>query len=179
MDFSQILEGILKDPKTLETISKKTWLSWGDVKWEITKALPVLLWQLEENSKDSSKLEELKKAIEKKHSGDILKKISDIDLDDGAKIIGHIFGKGSAKTESKLGSWNVLKALWPIVMGALWKSVNAKWWWVESILWALSGSSKTSNILVSFLDKDWDGDIKDDLFKMLINWLKKKFLGWK
>ena len=180
MDFNKILESVLKDPKTLEVISNKVGLASGDTKWEISKALPILLGQLEKNSKDSSKLELMKNALGKKHDWNILNNLSDwIDLKDWWKIIGHIFGRDSANIERKLWNWNVLKALWPIVMGALWKSVNAKWWEIWDIAWMLSASSKSSNILISFLDKDGDWDIKDDLFKMFINWLKKKFLGGK
>jgi hypothetical protein len=144
------------------------------------KALPLILEWLEENTKDLSKLEALKKAIDKKHSWDILEKVWNIDLEDWWKIISHIFWSKKTDIEKKVGNSNVLKALWPIVMGALWKSAKEKWWNLEAIIWVLSWSWKKSSwILVAIFDKDGDWDYKDDLFKMLLNWIKKFFISKK
>ena len=181
MDLTNVLQDLLKDPKTLETISKKTWLSWNSTKKEIAKVLPSILEQLEENTKDDSKIEWLKNAIEKKHNGSIFDNLEEnLDLNDWAKIANHIFWDKLKNVEKLGANKEVLSALWPIVLWALWKTAKAKWWdSLQAIISVLSGTWKKSSILVAFLDKNWDWEIKDDLIRMLINWVKKFFLGKK
>ena len=178
MDINNVLESVLKNPEFLDVISKKTWLEKKQAKWEIAKALPLILEWLEENVKDPNKLESLKTALEKKHSQWFWDKFWNIDLEDGWKIISHIFWDKKNDIEKKVGNTDVLKALWPVVMWALGKSAKEKWGSLEAIIWVLSWSSKKSSwILVAIFDKDGDWDYKDDLFKMILNWIKRKFLG--
>ncbi len=177
MDLTSVLWDILKNPKTIETISKKTWLSGDNTKQAIAKALPSILEQLEKNTQDKTKLEWLKKAIETKHSWDVLENIWEkLDLSDWTKIISHIFWNNLSSIEKKVWNKEILSALGPIVMWALWKTSKAKWWDISSIIWVLTWSSKNSNILVAFLDKNWDWKIQDDLIRIFINWIKKFFV---
>ncbi len=177
MEINDILGEVLKNPKSLEVLSKKTWLSTNDTKSSIAKALPMILSQLEKNASDSTQKWLLAQAIEKKHSWEILDNLEKLDLNDWDKIISHLFWWEKSKIEKKVWNSSVLKALWPIVLGALWKKAKLSNSWVWNILWTLSWSSKWVNsILVWFLDKNGDWDIKDDLFRMVLNWIKRKFL---
>jgi hypothetical protein len=65
----------------------------------------------------------------------------------------------------------VLSALAPIVMWALWKANSETWkkaWDLLSSDWIIM------KMATSFLDKDWDWSITDDLFDMAMNFVKWK-----
>ena len=77
-----------------------------------------------------------------------------------------------------------LKGIAPLLMGALGKTKATEGFDVAGLTQGLLSGQKEmqdqgllNGALVSFLDKDGDGDIKDDLLNMGVNALKNKFFG--
>jgi hypothetical protein len=100
MDLSGMMTDLLKD-QAIEAISKKTGLDLESSKSMASKALPMLLGALKNNSADDSKKESLEKAVAK-NDGSILDNLDNIDLNDGSKILGHIFGDKKEEVEKQV-----------------------------------------------------------------------------
>ncbi len=163
MNLNWVIDTLF-DEKTIDSISKKAWLDSKTSKKLTETALPILLWKLKKNADNPKKAKSLDKAI-KKNDGSILDNLDNLDLEDGGKIIGHIFGNKVDKVKSKVWHPSILEIIAPIIMWILWKAnsdtgldaknlLSSEW-----IVWKLA---------TSFFDKDWDGDIKDDLIWMVI-----------
>lgn len=171
MDLSSIMTTMLKD-QAVKAISKKTGMDEQAASEMTAKALPMLLKQLKNNATDPAKAEWLEKAVAN-NDGSLLSNLDGIDLQDGGKMLGHIFGGMQADAEQKAGSSEGLAALAPIVMAALGKANSDSGETAGSML----SSDMVMKVAGSFLDKDGDWDIKDDLMSMGMAFLKKKFSG--
>ncbi len=184
LDITSILWDILSSG-TLQKISSNSWIDSKITGSILSQALPSLLKWLKNNTNTPEGVDSLFSALWKNHNGDILKSNSKIDTSDGKKILGHILGWEEKKIliwsiSEKLGiswkqAWSTLDNLAPILLGALWKA-NKEWilqpWNIGNILWS---KDIESSLLTSFLDKDGDGDIKDDLLEMWMNMAKGLF----
>lgn len=166
MDLSGMMSSLLKD-QAMKAISKKTGLDLGTSKGLAAKALPMILWALKKNSQDDAKKASLEKAVAG-NDGSIMDNFDNIDLKDWGKILGHIFGDKKEEAEKEAGNSSILAALAPMVMWALWKANSDSGSSASSMLW----DSGLMKMATSFLDKDGDGDIKDDLLAMAM----KKFM---
>lgn len=167
--------------QAINTISKRSGVEPKIGSKIISEALPELLGHIQKNTSEAKWLENFLWALGK-HEENI--SLSDIDENDGKKILGHILGNDETSITNnisqKLGiestqASTALKNIAPILMK---KFGKAKAEWIinstntNDILSALS----KKNILTNILDKDGDGDIKDDLLNMGINYLKNRFL---
>jgi hypothetical protein len=94
--------------------------------------------------------------------------LSNIDLKDGSKILWHIFWNKKEEVEKEIWNTDILSALAPIVMWFLWKANSNTGSSANSLL---SWDSDIMKIAGSFLDKNWDWNVKDDLLWMAM----KKF----
>ncbi len=168
MDLSNIMSEMLKD-KIIDKISEKSWTDINSSKKMVAKALPLILWALKDNSNDPEKKESLEKAV-KKNDGSVIDNLGLLDLEDGNKILWHIFWDKKENVEKEVWDKKILSALASLVMWALWKANSSSWDSASSLL----SSPWLMNIATSFLDKDWDGDIKDDLLWMAMWFFKKK-----
>jgi hypothetical protein len=167
MDLWSLVSDLLKD-QAIKAISKKTGLDEASAKSIAAKAMPALLWALKKNASDPKKAESLEKAVEK-NDGSVLDNLESVDLEDWEKILGHVFGEDKEKIASQVGNKSVLAALAPMLMWALWKANSVTW----KKAWDLLSSDWTiMKMATSFLDKDWDWSITDDLFDMAM----KKFV---
>lgn len=169
MDLSSLMTDMLKE-KAIDAIAWKTGLDTTSAKSMAAKALPMIMKQLQKNSKDSTKSESLEKAVEW-NDGSILDNLDNIDLKDWSKILWHIFGDDKEKIAEEVWNKWVMEALAPLVMWTLWKANSDSWDKASSLLasdWIIM------KMATSFLDKDWDGDIKDDLMWMAMNFIKGK-----
>lgn len=152
----------------------------------VSQALPELLKSVGQQTQTQQGKEWLLGALEK-HSGDIFSNNSSIDTTDGNKILWHIMGN-SKKEElvdqltrsiwaNKEETNGVINSIAPLLMGSLWKATKSGNLDVKHLSNILSnGGSLKSNLITSMLDKDGDGDIRDDLLNMGINYIKKSFL---
>ncbi len=170
MSVNDILQDVLKK-NVLETISQKTWLDTETSKKMSQIALPKMLEALQNNAKDPKKAEALENAISKDHDWSIFDNLQNLDLTDWQKIVSHIFGDNKSKIEKEVGNSDVLSAIAPMLLWALWKQKQKTW---ISASKNLSQDSLFMQMSKKFLDKDWDWDIKNDLFWMAMNYIKGK-----
>ncbi len=166
-----MIGGMISDG-LVDKISQKTWVDAGSTQKMVTQALPMILNQLKNNAADSKVSADLESAVEG-NDGSILDNLDTIDLKDGSKILQHIFWGDLSEVTEKIWNKDVLAALAPVVMWVLWKANSDLW---QSALSLLSWGN-INDIATSFIDKDGDGDVKDDLMSMGMNFLKKKFQG--
>lgn len=182
MDISNMILANLKG-KALEQITSKVWGDSAATKAIAAKALPMILGQLSKNSESSQGAEQINTALNS-HLWE-----SKVDMTDGSKILGHIFGGSDdaidqvakASGQSKEQAWGVMSALSSIVMETLWDQKKASSWFdASSVTKMLSGVGKDSDILGMVMDQDGDGDFdKQDAMKFGMGWIKNKFLGKK
>ena len=147
----------------------------------LEKALPSILSGLEKNTQTQDGKKALDIALDK-HTGE-----TKINLEDGAKILGHILWNdkeseieniAKATGVSKEQSSDVMSMLSSLVMEKLGDQKKAGLW-VDDITKMLSGASKSGGFLKGF-DQDGDGDVdKNDAIKFGLGYVMKKFLGKK
>ena len=130
MDLNQVLKTLLSN-ESLAGVAKKAGVDIDDVKKVVTSALPSLLGGATAQSKNKETAQGFAEALNQhaksdtKNIGDFLK---DIDIEDGAKILGHLFGQNtlsqaeniSKKTGvSKANTGNILSLMAPLFMSSL------------------------------------------------------------
>ncbi len=179
---------LLQDLISTESINKITKVSGTDsntTKKIISQALPELLKSVEKQAESDKSRTWLLRALEN-HSGEVFSKDVSIDATDGSKILWHIMWN-SKKQElveqltnslwtKKQDTDGVINSIAPLLMGSLWKATKSGNLDIGDLWKILSNSgSLKSNLLTSMLDKDGDGDIKDDLLNMGVNYIKKSF----
>ncbi len=182
MELSNMLLEWLKG-KALEQISQYVGGDTKSTKSIASKALPMILKQLEQNSQDPKKVEDLNNALNS-HLWE-----SKIDIDDGAKILWHLFAwsnraiasvaKASGQDTEKT-KW-VMSALSSVIMETLGDQKKAAGGFNPGDLTKiLAWIGKDTDILAMVMDQDGDGDFdKQDVMKFGISWIKKRFLGKK
>ena len=168
----------------------------------LSTALPLILGAMKNNASTPDGAAGLLKALgNDKHSGGILENLGSvlggggIDTDvlqDGAGILGHVFGgkeENVAQAVSKssgmdLGSaMNILKVAGPVLMGVLGKQtrqqgVNNQSGIGNVLGGLLGGQEKQQQSIVNrLLDADGDGSIIDDVAGMLLSGGGKKKSG--
>ena len=109
-----------------------------------------------------------------------------MDTQDGAKILGHVLGNRSSGVERKLSAQTglqpnqvngVLTQLAPLVMGMLGQQKAQQGISSDGIgmlLGGLLGNSDMLGMVTSLLDSDKDGDVMDDVSKLLGGFFGKK-----
>lgn len=182
MELSNMLLENLKG-KALQQIAQQIWGDSKTTKSIAAKALPMILGQLEKNAWDEAWASAINDALNS-HLWE-----SKIDLNDGKKILGHIFWDTQSAVESvSAASWKsqedslwVMSALSSVIMETLWDQKKAAWGFdANDIIKLLSGTGKDTDILWMVMDQDGDGDFDgQDAMKFGMWWIKKKFLGKK
>ena len=174
MDIKQMLMNGVQD-KIVEQIAAKTGLSWAMSKNAIKAALPMIMWKLSQNADTDEGKQSLDAALEK-HTNE-----ENIDENEWTKILGHLFGNDTSKVSEAVAvkAWvtneqasSITSMLTASVMWKLWAEKKA---W-NDVATELQNDSMAKWMLTSFLDKDGDGDIKDDLMAKGMDFLKKKFM---
>jgi len=165
----------------------------------LSAALPLILGAMKNNAKTPEGAAGLLSALgNQKHGGGILDNlgsilggggIDDDVMQDGAGILGHVFGgkeENVANAVSKssgvdLGSaMNILKVAAPFLMGYLGKQTRQQGVSNQSGIGDLLGgmlggeSNDQQNMVEKLLDADGDGSIIDDVAGMLLSGGKKK-----
>ena len=189
----ETLLGLLEG-QDLEKLTSQIGGTEGEVKNGVMAALPAMLAALNKNTSTAEGAEALNKALETKHDGSILNNLEGYlqnpDLQDGAGILGHLFGNQTsnvAQAVSKTsgldsnGSMKMLQMLAPLVLGALGQQKK------ENNLDAQGVGNLTSNLAANFagengimsmvtnlLDSNKDGNVMDDVMGLV-----GKFFGGK
>ncbi len=185
MDITQLLETALASGAA-DKLATKLGVESSVAKKMIALGAPVLLSQLSKNAETEEGANSLYNALDKHTAAK-----TDIDDDDseGQKIIGHVFWDEKESTAAKIAkeagvskeqAGGALASLAPLLLGALGEEKSKGGLTLDNLSWILSSTSKNSrsmleSLAVNLLDKNNDGDYKDDLLRMGANWLKKQF----
>jgi hypothetical protein len=163
----------------------------------LTTALPLILGAMKNNTTTPKGAEGLLSALANKHDGSLLDNLSGLlgsndVLNDGAGILGHIFGGKeqnvakavSAKSGIDMNSaLNLLKMAAPVIMGYLGKQSRknnvSDVGGIQNLLGSLlgSGAQKEQSLITSILDADGDGSVIDDIIGMAAGGKKKGGIG--
>ncbi|MCK5443156.1 MAG: DUF937 domain-containing protein [Maribacter sp.] len=163
----------------------------------LSMAMPLLLGAMKKNVTSSQGAQGLMSALSSKHDGSILDNLGGLFgggvdesvMNDGAGILGHVFGGKQPQVENALSQKsgmdagsiaNILKIAAPIVMGFLGKQkaqsnvsdANG----LNGLLGGMLGGQPQQNqsLITTLLDSDGDGSILDDVAGMVLNSGKKK-----
>lgn len=194
MNIMDLLNGAGGD-KLISSVSSQLNIDKNTANNAVLTALPLILAGMKKNAESSKGAESLNNALETKHDGSILDNLVNLNSNtqelekDGNGILGHIFGEKlnvinkEVSTKTGLDSANTKKLmaiLAPIAMGMLGKQKrksNTGAGGIEDLLGGLltgvsapKGKAKKGGLggmLSSFIDKDHDGNILDDLADML------------
>ena len=167
----------------------------------LSMAMPLLMGAMKKNSSSSEGAQGLMNALSSKHDGSILNDLGGLFgggvdqsvMDDGAGILGHVFGSKQPQVENALSSKSgidagsiaqILQIAAPILLGYLGKQTRQQN--VSSpddlsgLLGGLMGGNNTQkeqSLIETFLDSDGDGSVIDDLAGMVLNSGGKKSGG--
>lgn len=163
----------------------------------LSMAMPLLLGAMKKNVSSPQGAEGLMSALSNKHDGSILDNlgglfqggVDDSVMNDGAGILGHVFGGKQPQVENALSEKSgldagsvaqILKIAAPIVMGFLGKQTAQSNVSDSSGMNALLGSmlggqpQQNQSLITTLLDADGDGSILDDVAGMVMGSNKKK-----
>ncbi|MCM4171684.1 DUF937 domain-containing protein [Arenibacter sp. TNZ] len=163
----------------------------------LSMAMPLLLGAMKKNASSPQGAEGLMNALSSKHDGGLLDNLGGLFgggvdqsvMDDGAGILGHVFGGKQANVENALSQKSgldagsvaqILKIAAPLVMAYLGKqkaqsNVNDSNG-LNSLLGSMLGGQPQQNqsLITTLLDADGDGSILDDVAGMVMGTSKKK-----
>ncbi|MER3373661.1 MAG: DUF937 domain-containing protein [Allomuricauda sp.] len=165
-------------------------------------AMPLLMGAMKKNASTPGGAQGLMNALSSKHDGSILNDLGGLFgggvdqsvMDDGAGILGHVFGSKQPQVENALSSKSgidagtisqILKIAAPIILGYLGKQTRqqnvSSPEGLNGLLGGLMGGGRTANkqqsLIETFLDSDGDGSVIDDLAGMVLNGGSKKKSG--
>lgn len=160
-------------------------------------AMPLILGALKKNVATPQGAQGLMGALSSKHDGSILDDLGGLFgggvdesvINDGAGILGHVFGNKQPQVENALSQKsgmdaasiaNILKIAAPIVMGFIGRQTSQNnindASGMNSLLGGLLGGQPKQNqsLITTLLDADGDGSILDDVAGMVMGTSKKK-----
>lgn len=160
----------------------------------LSMAMPLLMGAMKKNASTPGGAQGLMNALSSKHDGSILDDLGGLFgggvdqsvMDDGAGILGHVFGSKQPQVENALSSKSgidagtisqILKIAAPIILGYLGKQTRqqnvSSPEGLNGLLGGLMGGGRTANkqqsLIETFLDSDGDGSVIDDLAGMVLN----------
>jgi len=162
----------------------------------LSMAMPLILGAMKKNVSTPQGAQGLMGALSSKHDGSILDNlgglfgggVDEAVTNDGAGILGHLFGGGQSTVESALSQKSgmdassiasILKIAAPIVMGFIGKQTKQNnvqdASGMNSLLGGLLGGQPKQNqsLITTLLDADGDGSILDDVAGMVMGGGKK------
>jgi hypothetical protein len=163
----------------------------------LSMAMPLILGAMKKNVSTPQGAQGLMNALSSKHDGGILDDlgglfqggVDEAVTQDGAGILGHLFGGNQANVENALSQKsgmetgsiaNILKIAAPIVMGFIGKQTAQSNVSDSNGMNALLGSmlggqpKENQSLITTLLDADGDGSILDDVAGMVMGTNKKK-----
>ena len=181
----------LTDDKVVNRLSQSSQAKPDQVAQLIQLGIPTLVQALKNNASSPNGALSLNKALDQHASDpvhDLGSFMDQLDPQDGSKIIGHILGSNTNKVQTKLGAQtglgsdqvgSLLSSLAPILMGTLAqqkKSGASSGMDIGGLLGGLLGGSgdDMAKMAMGFLDSDHDGDVMDDVGKLLGGFLNKR-----
>ena len=174
MDLSSVMTTLLSSD-SVKNLSKKTGSSQSDVTSVLTAALPLLLDGANSQAKDESTAESFTKALlqhSEDDTSDLSSFLGNVDMEDGAKIIGHLLGSSTESTTKKLSKSSgtssdstaqILSAAAPLLMSLLGqetkkstKSSSTKNELLGDVVTAVLDNVDVGSLLMGMLSSDSD-----------------------
>lgn len=192
-DLNELLS-LLNKKETLSQLGKSVNAKPDQVKSFAETAIPTLLEALSRNASTPDGAQSINKALDQhqnKDLGDLMGFFNGVDTGDGSKIIGHVLGNKANTVENKLAQSTgldvaqvagLLNQFGPLILSFLGNQKKQSNVSAEGLsglasgLGTLFGANNSSDLMgmaSKFLDADGDGDMTDDLSKMLGGFLKK------
>ncbi len=163
----------------------------------LSMAMPLLLGAMKKNVSSPEGAAGLMSALSGKHNGGILDNlgglfgggVDDSVMQDGAGILGHVFGNKQPQVENALSQKSgldagsiaqILKIAAPIVMGYIGKQTAqsnvSDAGGMNALLGSMLGGQPQENqsLITTLLDADGDGSILDDVAGMVMGSTKQK-----
>jgi hypothetical protein len=192
----QLMQSVLSalDAQRVDSMSRQLGTSPQQTERAIEAAVPLLLGQLARNSSQPQGAQSLQRALAKDHSQVDLQGLlgsvlggragnNEQPLQDGASILGHIFGQRQPRVASSVGqiggmngqqSGQLLSMLAPIVMAVLSRAMQSRGGTPAAVGDILGDEQRTlqnnpgaGGLLGKVLDRDGDGDV--DVSDLLSN----------
>ncbi|HEA23460.1 MAG TPA: DUF937 domain-containing protein [Pricia antarctica] len=167
----------------------------------LTMALPLLMGAMKKNASTQEGAQGLMSALSNKHDGSILSNLGGLFgggvdqsvKEDGAGILGHVFGGKQSQVQNALSQKSgldagsiatILQVAAPILMGMIGQQKQKQNvsdpGGLQSLLASMMGggqqADKQQSLIESFLDSDGDGSILDDVASLALGG-KKGGLG--
>ncbi len=193
MDILSILN-TLQDNKAVNELTKSVGGNSDQVKKAVELGLPMLMQAMNNNAKTPQGAAALAKALDQHKEDpvdDVLGFLKGVDVNDGKKILGHVLQQKNASVQKNLAAQtgmssnqieNLLSQLAPVLMGALGKEKSQKGVDANGLtsmipmITGLLGKGSNQDLMgmaTKLLDADGDGDIMDDVSKLLGGFFKK------
>lgn len=193
MDILSILN-TLQDNQAVNQLTKSVGGNSDQVRKAVELGLPMLMQAMNNNAKTPQGAASLAKALDQHKEDpvdDVLGFLKGVDVNDGKKILGHVFQQKNTSVQKNLAAQtgmsgnqveNLLAQLAPVVLGALGKEKSQKGVDANGLtsmipmIAGMLGSGSNQDLMgmaTKLLDADGDGDIMDDVSKMLGGFFKK------
>lgn len=193
MDIFKLLNEQMNDRETLDKLGGSVGAAPDQVQQLAQIGLPALLQALGRNAATSEGAASLASALDQHQDDDVDDLdgfLNNVDREDGAKMLQHIFGGNNSRVENKLAQKTgmemnqvsgLMAQLAPLLLGALAqqkKQQNVDQSGITDMLGGLlqqSAGSKNNfmNMAMDLLDADNDGSIMDDLGGMFKGFMKR------
>ena len=193
MDIFKLLNEQMSDSDMLDKLGRSAGAGPLQVQQLAQIGLPALLQALGRNAATSEGAASLASALDQHQDDDVDDLdgfLNNVDREDGAKMLQHIFGGNNARVENKLAQKTgmemnqvsgLMAQLAPLLLGALAqqkKQQNVDQSGITDMLGGLlqqSAGSKNNfmNMAMDLLDADNDGSIMDDLGGMFKGFMKR------
>ncbi|WP_337869872.1 DUF937 domain-containing protein [Meiothermus sp.] len=188
------LLGAALNENTVKQIAGQLGASDTQVQSAIGMALPALLQGLQRNAADPQGAESLANALQRDHDGGILDDLmgflGNAQQGPGAGILRHVLGDQRTVVQQGIGQatginpnqiGGLLEMLAPMVMGALGKTTRQQGTGVGGLFDLLGQATgqmqqqqpQAFNLVNMLLDQNRDGNVVDDVVRMLGNFLKR------
>lgn len=192
MDVLKMITDQISNPSTLGKLGKTVGMEPSSVKQIAEVGLPTLLQALGRNTNSSDGAASLSAALDQ-HQDDNVDDIDgffdNVDKDDGAKMLQHIFAGNNDKVQSNIAKKTgadpsqvagIMTQLAPLLIGTLAqqkKQKNLDTSGLSGLLAGLSGQEGKSGgmmgMVSDLLDADNDGNVVDDVGNLLKGFMKK------
>lgn len=188
------LLGAALNENTVKQIAGQLGASDTQVQSAIGMALPALLQGLQRNAADPQGAESLANALQRDHDGtvldDLMGFLGHAQQGPGAGILRHVLGDQRTVVQQGIGQatginpnqiGGLLEMLAPVVMGALGKTTRQQSTGMGGLLDLLGQATgqmqqqqpQAFNLVNMLLDQNRDGNVMDDVVRMLGNFLKR------
>lgn len=187
MDILKLITDQVNDKSTVSKFSKISGAESSKVEHLIKLAVPTLLQALNQNTNTKEGASSLSKALDK-HKDDGIENtdqfLENVNPKEGSKMLDHIFSNKNSQVKSKLADQTgmnikqvslILALLAPLLISALGKQKKEKGLdesGVSSLVGNLLKKQDKPGIM-QMLDLDKDGNVLDDVSKIVVGFLKK------